>query len=507
MSQSYVLQVRNLSKSFPGVKALAGIQLDVEEGRVHALMGENGAGKSTLVKILAGLDTPDTGTILFKGRPIRLRNPHDALRRGIAMIHQELMPFLDLNVAENIFMGQQPASRFLGWIDRPKLNADVRRLLESLGTTLSPAQRMRDLSVGEMQAVEIAKAIAHRAEVIIMDEPTSAISDREVERLFGIIRDLRQRGVAVIYISHKLEEVFRIADTVTVLRDGFHVATGAVGDWNADKLIASMIGRELCEVPPRAEAQASVPNFRWSPGSEAPLAVRDLGKAGRFRGVFFHVRCGEVLGLAGLMGAGRTDVVSAIYGLAPADAGQICVHGRTVRIRSPRDAIRHGIGMVSEDRKEFGLVLPMGVKHNLTLTELRRCCRGWFIDHGAENRVADERMAAFAIKAVHRNQPVNLLSGGNQQKVVIAKALLAEPQVLILDEPTRGIDIGAKAEVYTIISQLARAGKAVILVSSELPELLSLSDRILVMREGVVSAELDARRTTAEEILKFAMPN
>ena len=537
-----VLQVRNLSKSFPGVHALADVRLEVERGRVHALVGENGAGKSTLMRILAGLEQPDAGEILLHGRPICFKNPHNALRHGLAMIHQELMPFRGLSVAENIFMGREPTLPFAGlvarasslrgghpaleqdgsragsplrqagclpyylacrllrlsgWIDRRAMNREAARVLHRLGVLLQPTRKMRELSVAEMQTVEIAKALVHQAEVLIMDEPTSAISEREVAALFQIIRDLTKAGVAVIYISHKLDEIYRIADTVTVLRDGRHVATHPVGNLDENRLIALMVGRALNAACPKSSVQTGA----------VALSVRGLRKAGHFHEVNFDVRRGEILGLAGLMGAGRTELVSAIYGLAPADAGEIRVGEEPVRIASPRHAIRHGIAMVNEDRKEFGLVLKMSVKHNLTLANLRRCCRGWLIDHRAENAVADDRIRACSIKTTGRNQPVSHLSGGNQQKVALAKALLSEPDILILDEPTRGIDIGAKAEIYAAISQLARAGKAIIMVSSELPEILSLSDRILVMREGAITAELNPRQTTPAEILKFAMPN
>jgi len=492
----FVLQVRNLSKAFPGVQALQGVGLDVAKGSVHALVGENGAGKSTLVKTLAGLYRPDAGEILLHGRPVQFKSPHAALQRGIAMIHQELMPFPDLTVAENIFMGQEPASRFPGWIDQKRLYREAGSLLDRLGAALPPTRRLRELSVAEMQTVEIAKAMAHNAEVIIMDEPTSAISEREVAALFQIIADLKRQGVAVIYISHKLDEVFHIADAVTVLRDGRHIATHKVGDLDETTLIALMVGRELSAAFSKSGAARG----------EVALAVSGLTQAGKFHDVHLEVRRGEILGLAGLMGAGRTELVSALYGLAPAEAGEICVHGRHARIGSPKDALANGIALVSEDRQAYGLVPSMSVKHNLTLSNLRRCCRGWFIDPRAENQVADERIRALAIKTPNRNQTVTYLSGGNQQKVVIAKALLTEPQVLLLDEPTRGIDIGAKAEVYALISRLAHAGKAILLVSSELPEILALSDRLLVMCQGKITAELDPRRTTQAEVLKYAMP-
>jgi inositol transport system ATP-binding protein len=345
--------------------------------------------------------------------------------------------------------------------------------------------------------VEIAKALAHRAEVIIMDEPTSAISDREVEALLGVIQDLKARGVAVVYISHRMDEVFRIADVITVLRDGRTVATHRATELSRDKLINLMVGRDLSSVFSRAAAP---------PGGVA-LAVRGLTKAGQFHDISFEVRRGEVVGLAGLMGAGRTDLVRALFGLESADSGTIEINGQPARITSPKQAIAHRLGLVGEDRKQDGLVLTMSVAHNLTLSNLKQYCRGGFINGRLEAGVADERIRAFAIKTPHRDQPARYLSGGNQQKVVIAKTLLTEPEVLILDEPTRGIDIGAKAEVYAIISRLAHAGKAILMVSSELAEILALSDRLLVMREGLITAELDPRQATQEEVLKYAMPN
>jgi inositol transport system ATP-binding protein len=485
-----------MRKEFPGTVALGGVDLTVRRGEIHALLGENGAGKSTLMKTLIGIHPPDDGEILWKGASVRIRNPHEALRLGIAMIHQELLPFPDLTVAENICMGQEP-TRFLGWIDRRAMQRRAAELLERLGIPISPRARMGRLTVAEMQTVEIAKALSHNAEVIIMDEPTSAISDREVESLFGVIRDLKQNGVAIIYISHKMDEVFRIADTITVLRDGRYVATHRAAELDHDRLISLMVGRELGSCyPERPTCQSD----------DVALEVHKLTHGDKFRNISLQVRRGEILGIAGLMGAGRTELVSAIFGLTPAQSGEIRVDGRPVNIACPQDAIRHGIAMVTEDRKQFGLVPQMSVKQNLTLASLRQYCRGPLIDHRRESRVADEQIRAFSIKTRDRNQRVNGLSGGTQQKVVVAKALLTEPQILILDEPTRGIDIGAKAEIYAIIARLAAEGKAVIMVSSEMPEIVSLSHRILVMREGELAAELDPLRTTQEEILKFSMP-
>lgn len=492
-----VLEVRNLSKSFPGVQALENVRLDVRPGTVHAVMGENGAGKSTLMKTLIGIHTPDSGEVLLNGAHVRFRNPHDALRAGISMIHQELLPFPDLTVAENICMGQEPTRWFPGWLDKPAMLRRAQELLGRLGIMISPTRKMKHLSVAEMQTVEIAKALAHNAEVIIMDEPTSAISDREVEALFEVIRDLKRRGVAIIYISHKMDEIFQIADTITVLRDGRYVATHDAKTLDRDRLIGLMVGRELAAMCPKSTTEHG----------DVALEVKNLSQPGKFREVSFQVRRGEILGVAGLMGAGRTELMSAIYGLVPASKGEIRVNGRPVRIAGPRDAIDHGIAMVTEDRKQFGLVPTMLVKQNVTLANLRRCCRGWLIDHREENRVADEQIRAFSIKTRNRNQKTSNLSGGTQQKVVVAKALLTDPAILILDEPTRGIDIGAKSEIYAIMTRLASEGMAIIMVSSELPEILTLSHRILVMREGVVTAELNPQGTTQEEILKYAMPD
>jgi inositol transport system ATP-binding protein len=460
------------------------------------LVGENGAGKSTLMRILSGLDQPDQGTIVFKGKQVRFQRPHQALQAGISMIHQELLPFPELSVAENIFMGHEPASQWLGWINQRQMHRQTQTLLEPLGMSLPPARLMKELSVAEMQTVEIAKALAHRAEVIIMDEPTSSISNREVAALFKIIGDLRRRGVAVIYISHKLEEIFSIADVVTVLRDGQHIATCDCAGLDESRLIGLMVGREFSSLFPKSTA---------NPGEEI-LSVHGLSQPGRFWDVHFKVRQGEILGVAGLMGSGRTDLVSAVFGMAPAARGEIRIHGQPVRIASPRDALRHRIAMVSEDRKKYGLVLSMSVMENMTLSSLRRLCPSVFINRGQETALAEEQIQAFSIRARSGEETVHSLSGGNQQKVVLAKALLTHPSILILDEPTRGIDINAKAEIYQLISRLAHEGMAILLVSSELPEILSLSDRIMVLREGRVAAELESRKTTQEEIMQHAMP-
>ena len=497
MASEYVLQVRDLSKSFPGVQALSDVKLDIVRGTVHAVMGENGAGKSTLMKILAGFYLPDEGKILYKGRRITLHSPHDALRLGISMIQQELLPFPEMTVTENIFIGRECAGPVIGWLNKRRMHREGKQLLGTLGVQLSPEKKMKELRVAEMQTVEIAKALVHRAEIIIMDEPTSAISETEVGALFDVILDLKRQGVAVIYISHRIEEVFRIADTVTILRDGHFVAAHGIGELDPDRLITLMVGRKVPKAWPQSPA----------PQGEVALTVHHLTRHGHFQDVSFELRRGEVLGIAGLMGAGRTELAEALSGLSPADDGEIQAHGRSTPIKSPRDALAQRIAMVSEDRHKYGLIPFMSVTHNLTLSSLRKCCRMFWIERQKENRAADCQIRTFAIRTPDRSQKVVYLSGGNQQKVVMARTLLTEPDILILDEPTRGIDVGAKAEIYGIIADLARTGKAIIMISSELPEILLLSSRILVMREGKITAELDPRRTTQAEILKYAMPS
>lgn len=491
-----VLAVEGLTKAFPGVRALAGVDLTVRAGEVHALLGANGAGKSTLMRILAGLEQPDAGTIRFRGSPVILEDPHQARQLGVAMIHQELMPFPDLTVAENLLMGREPASRWGGWINRPAVRREAGKLLAQLGLDVGPDRRMGDLGVAEMQAVEIARAIGGEASVIIMDEPTSALSEREVTALFRVIQDLRQRGVAVIYISHRLEEVFQIADTVTVLRDGRNVATMPVKAWSSERLIAAMVGH--APVPPGSRGART--------GGAAFVEVRGLGRRADFAEISFQIGAGEIVGLAGLMGAGRTELAEALFGLDPADSGEIRIAGERKMINGPAAALAAGVALVTEDRKRDGLVATLSVERNVTLTGLRACCRAGFIDRLRERETALESIQRFAIKVADPGQPITSLSGGNQQKVVLAKALLRNPRFLILDEPTRGIDVGAKAEVLDWIATLAASGMAVLFISSEFPELLSICDRLLVMREGRLVAEMDPKRATPAAIVTAAMP-
>ena len=490
-----MLRARQLSKAFGGLTVLADVSIDFRPGEVHALMGENGAGKSTLMKILAGVHRPDGGTVEWRGQAVSFASPHDALAQGIAMVHQELMPIPDLDVAENLLLGMEPANA-LGWVDRAELHRQARLWLAALDTDLDTRLPMRRLSVAQVQVVEIAKALARQADVILMDEPTAALSDHEVAALFRAIDGLRRRGVAVVYTTHKMDEVFRLADRISVLRDGRLVRTQAAQDFTPASLIAHMVGRELSQV---------FPPVTGAPG-EAILEARGLTREPAYRDVSFTLRRGEVLGLAGLMGAGRTEVASALYGLQPAASGEVRLRGKPLQLDSPAAALAAGIAMVTEDRKGSGIIPAMSVQHNLTLTALAKFSPAGRIDRGAEAAATREAMATFAVKASGPGQPIGELSGGNQQKVLLARALLDGPDVVILDEPTRGIDIGAKAEIYALIGRLAAQGKAVLLVSSELPEILSLTHRILVLRQGEVSAELDPRHTDQEEILRHAMP-
>ena len=490
-----MLRALELRKDFGGLTVLHPTSIDFLPGEVHALMGENGAGKSTLMKIVAGLYRPDGGQVEWRERYAEFTSPHDALVAGIAMIHQELMPIPDLTVAENITLGCEPCSA-IGLIDRPAQLARAKELLGELESNINPTRMMRTLTVAQTQVVEIAKALGRQADVILMDEPTAALSDHEVAALFRAITRLKARGVAIVYTTHKMDEVFRLADRISVLRDGRLVGTAPAAELNPAKLITMMVGRELADVFP----------VRHSPSDEILLEVSGLTREPAYRDISFKVHRGEVVALAGLMGAGRTEVVSAIYGLQPASEGQIYLKGKPISIRNPQEALAAGIGMVTEDRKGLGLIPALGVGQNITLSALRDYSRGPLVDHSAESAASETQMTEFAVKANSSSQPISQLSGGNQQKALLARCLLGGPDLIILDEPTRGIDIGAKAEIYALIQKLARAGKGILLVSSELPEVLSLAHRIVVLRRGSVSATLDAASTDQETVLRHAMP-
>ena len=490
-----MLRAFELRKDFGGLTVLHPTTLEFRPGEVHALMGENGAGKSTLMKVLAGLHRPDGGHVEWRGARTDFASPHDALVAGVAMIHQELMPIPDLTVAENITLGAEPCLRF-GRIDRAAQRRRAAELLARLECDLSPDRLMRSLTVAQTQVVEIAKALGRDADVVLMDEPTAALSDHEVAALFRAISRLKERGVAVVYTTHKMDEVFRLADRISVLRDGRLVGTATAAELSPAKLIALMVGRELRDVFPARGVAAA----------ETLLEVAGLTREPAYRDVSFTVRRGEVVALAGLMGAGRTEVVSALYGLQPATGGTVRLRGRTLSLRSPGDALAAGIGMVTEDRKGTGIIPALGVADNITLAALPRLGRGPLLDASLEAAAADRQMQALAVKAAGPAQPIRELSGGNQQKALLARCLLADPDLVILDEPTRGIDIGAKAEVYALIRRLSDAGKGVLLVSSELPEVLALAHRIVVLRRGSVAATLDAAGADQETVLRHAMP-
>ncbi len=489
-----VIALNGIGKSFPGVRALDRVSFDVRAGEVHALLGENGAGKSTLIKIISGVHRPDEGELAVDGRTVWFDNPQEAQRAGIATIYQELLLFPDLSVAENIFLGHPPRGRLKG-IDWRAMRQQARDLLGSLAIhDLDVEATVGSLSVGNRQRVEIAKALSQNARVLIMDEPTAALTEHDVERLFSIVRMLRERGVAIIYISHRLEEVFLLADRVTVLRDGGHVATKPVSETGHVALISMMVGRRIDAMFPKLPATLGDP----------VLEVRNLRRPPVTNGVSLTVRAGEIVGLAGLVGSGRSELAQAIFGITPAEGGEILIDGKTTAIKSPGRAKALGIAYVPEDRGTQGLVRPMSLAQNVSMAVLNRLFRGAFINGRTEAALAERSVDQFSIRTSGVDQIVSKLSGGNQQKVVLGKWLAAQPKLLIMDEPTRGIDVGAKSEIHRLMSELAQQGLAILMISSELPEVLGMSDRILVMREGRIVAGF-ARDAASQEAIAAAM--
>ncbi len=492
-----LLELKHISKSFPGVKALDDVSFDVRSGEVHALLGENGAGKSTLIKIASGVYQPDGGEIVVGGKAVRFGSPRDAQVHGIATIYQELLLYPELSVAENIFMGHAPRTR-LGAVNWPEMRRKAEELLASLNIhDLDVTTKVGRLTVGNRQRVEIAKALSMNARVLIMDEPTAAITEADVERLFEIIRLLKGREVGVVYISHRLHEVFDIGDRVTVLRDGRYIATKAVAETTEDELVNMMVGRTLDTMFPKLETQVG----------EVVLEVRGLSRGRMVRDVSFQLRAGEIVGMAGLVGSGRSEVAQTIFGLTPPQAGTILMRGREIKIKSPRQAMRYGIAYLPEDRGTQGLIRQMELRHNTSLTVLRDLSRAGFINRQKEMQLAQSTIEKLSIRAYSPLQIVGKLSGGNQQKVVVGKWLATRPRVLIVDEPTRGIDVGAKAEIHRLLSELAQQGLAILMISSELPEILGMSDRILVMREGRLVAEFSRAEATQENVGMAMMGN
>lgn len=499
VQNDYVLEMRNITKAFPGVKALDDVTLRVRPGTVHALMGENGAGKSTLMKILFGMYSADAGEILLNGQPARFDNPRQALDAGISMIHQELHPIPHRNVMENMWLGRYPQRKFgpLSFVDHGKMYADTKRLLDDLQMDIDPLTRVGDLSVSHIQSMEVAKAVSYNSKIIIMDEPTSSLTESEVAHLFRIINRLRSQGVAIIYISHKMEEILKIADEVSIMRDGKHVGTWPSNQLTTNLIISRMVGRDLTNLfPEKTNMPADV--LMQVEGLTSPLPKG-------FKNVSFELRRGEILGIGGLVGAQRTELVEAIFGLRLMESGRIVVSGHPVTIGSPVDAKRHKIALLTEDRRATGIFPIMSVHDNTIIANLRHYAN-WLglIDYGAARKDVDENVSRLRVKTPTIRTPIRDLSGGNQQKVLLARWLLTEPEVLILDEPTRGIDVGAKYEIYSLMIELARRGKGVIMISSEMPELLGISDRILVMCEGRVSGILDRQEADQEKIMQLA---
>lgn len=482
----------DICKSFPGVKALENVNLKLKRGTVHALMGENGAGKSTLMKVLMGMYVPDSGKVVYDGKEISKYTQGQAIGMGITMVHQELSYIPYMTVAENMFLGREILKN--GMIDKNAMCEKAKELLARVGVSLDPRVLMKDLSVSERQMVEIAKCVSYNAKIVIMDEPTSAITDKEVEQLFAVLNDLKAKGVAIIYISHKMDEVLKISDEVTILRDGTFIDTFSTENIDIDQIIVAMVGRELSQVYPEKHNQIG----------EQVFEVKGLKREGVFHDISFSLKRGEILGFSGLMGAGRTEIMRAIYGLDKLDEGEIYIQGKKITIRHPGDAIKNKIGLVNEDRKGVGLVLPLSIKKNLTLSNLNKYFNGIVVGNNKEAELADRMMKLLAIKAPSKEQLVKNLSGGNQQKVVLGKLLLDEAEILIMDEPTRGIDVGAKSEIYKLICELAEEGKAVIVVSSEMPELLGLCDRIIVLHEGKIMGEVQRKDFDQETLMKWA---
>ncbi len=492
MPDSPLLSATGIYKAFGGIYALQDVEFNAYAGEVHALLGENGAGKSTLIKIMTGVHQPDAGTVTLDGKTVRFGSPRDALEAGVAAIYQEPSLFPDLDIAENIFVGRQPMRG--GRVDWKRMATEAEALLKPLGVHLDVRTKAKQLSVAQQQMVEIARALSINARILIMDEPTSSLTLAEVADLFRIVRHLREQGTAIVFISHRLEELFQIADRVTILRDGRYVGTYPMEGVTTPDLIQMMVGRALDDLFPKIAVEPGAPL----------LEVRNLARRGVFDNISLQVRAGEIVGMAGLVGAGRTDVACAIFGAEPATSGEILVDGNVVTITSPQGAMAHGIAYVPEDRQHHGLVLPLSIAQNITLPILRRFQKRGFYDSKSETSIARTAADRLEVKRTGVWQPARELSGGNQQKVVLAKWLETKPRILILDEPTRGIDVGTKAAVHGLMGELAAQGMAILMISSELPEVLGMSDRVLVMREGRITAHLARAEATQERIMLAA---
>ena len=496
----YKLELKGICKSFPGVKALDNVQLSVRPGTVHALMGENGAGKSTLMKCLFGIYKMDAGEIYLDGEKIEVKDPDDAMNKGIAMVHQELQPVLARSVGENLFLGRFPTKNYgpLKVIDHKKMYEDTKMWLDEVGMDFDPKAQLGSLSIGQMQSVEIAKAVSHQAKVVIFDEPTSSLSDKEVDALFRIMNDLRDKGVAMIYISHKMDEIKRIADDITVMRDGGYVGTWPAAEMTTEQIIAKMVGRELTNVYPDKDNEIG----------DVVLEVKDLCSIHEksFQHVSFKLRKGEILGFGGLVGAQRTELMEGIFGIRGVASGEIYIHGKKVNIKHPIDAMNAGIGLITEDRRGNGIFGCLSIKDNVGVSVYNKYLKARFVlDHNEINKVVDESIEKLRIKTPSMKEHIANLSGGNQQKVIVSRWLANDPDVLIMDEPTRGIDVGAKHEIYEIMVDLAKQGKAIIMISSEMAELLGMSDRVCVMCNGRLTGEITEKdEMTQANVMQFA---
>lgn len=498
MASKYILEATGIDKAFSGVTVLKGAELCIEPGELHALMGENGAGKSTLMKIIMGIYTKDAGKVVLEGKEVDFKSAREALDAGISMIHQELSPIPEMTVAENVFLGrEQKKIKGLPFVDKRELNRMTQALLDEyeLSEFISPGMKMKDLNIAQIQMMEIIKAVSYNSKVIIMDEPTSSLSEKETKVLFGIIDALKAKNVGIIYISHRMDEVFQLADRVSVLRDGMFIGCVNVADASREQLINMMVGRELEGGYPKNTAKKG----------EVVLELKNFTRKGVFEDINLQVRAGEILGMAGLVGAGRSEVMRALVGFDPLDSGEVILEGKKISIKHPNDAVKHHIIMASEDRKQLGLILCRSIKENVSLQNFDKLANASFINKGKERQYANEYNQKMTTKMNGIDDLVSSLSGGNQQKVVLAKCLMSEPKVLIMDEPTRGIDVGAKAAIYNIMVDLAKQGIAIIMISSEMPELIGMSDRIMVMSGGKVRGVLDAdEKPSQQEILNLA---
>lgn len=489
----YILEMKDIVKEFPGVKALKGVKLQVRPGTVHTLMGENGAGKSTLMKCLIGIYKATSGEIIFDGQKVSFAGPTQAIKAGISMIHQELSPVPERPVCENLWLGRLPIKNGI-MVDHRKMRESAQELFDKLGLDLDPDEKMGNLTVAKMQMVEIAKAVSYDSRVVIMDEPTSAITESEVEHLFRIIEDLKKKNVAIIYISHKMDEIFRISDDISVYRDGEYIATDRAENLDVNKVITMMVGREMTNIFPKVEC----------PIGETVLKVENLSSGKTFHDVSFELHKGEILGFAGLVGAGRTEVVETIFGMRHKTSGKVYKDGKELDVKSPQDAIKNGIGLLTEDRRGNGIVGLQSVAINTTLANMSMKRYGFVLNQKKMRSDADKYTKVLNVKTPTLDALIMNLSGGNQQKVLVGRWLLTDPDILIMDEPTRGIDVGAKAEIHSLITKLAGEGKAIIMISSEMPEVLGMSDRILVMHEGELTGILDRSEATSDIIMKFA---